>query len=60
MRYITEPVVEKAPLALAKQDVPVVAVLPVMFGTRICQAASGLSDVPGTVAGFDNEATKPA
>ena len=32
MRYITEPVVEKAPLAVAKQDVPVVVVLPVMFG----------------------------
>ena len=35
MIYITEPVVEKAPLALAKQDVPVVAVLPVMFGPNI-------------------------
>ena len=29
------PVVEKAPLAVAKQDVPVVVVLPVMFGPNI-------------------------
>ena len=35
MIYITEPVVEKAPLAVAKQDVPVVVVLPVMFGPNI-------------------------
>lgn len=47
MIYITEPVVEKAPLAVAKQDVPVVVVLPVMFGPNIRGTARGFRSIFG-------------